>query len=81
MPTMTQTVPPAKRALAQPVRLRTTLYDLIAAINEEAGADEEEAVVATLMYMLQKCRVTCTDGVKTYRLVGNNTAHPSLAGT
>lgn len=81
MLTMTQTTPTARRPLAQRARIKTTLYDMVAAINEEIEADEDEVVVATLVHMLQRRRVTCTDGVKTYRLVCHDTPYPSLVGT
>ena len=37
----------------------TTLYDLIAAVDAEAGPDADDAVTATVMHVLSAYRVTC----------------------
>lgn len=38
--------------------VRTTLYDLIAAINAQADPDDEYAAVATVVYMLDTGQIT-----------------------
>jgi hypothetical protein len=45
--------------------IRTTLYDLIAAINDEVSPEEEGLVVATVMYL------QCTGRLKFIRPVWN----------
>jgi hypothetical protein len=74
MSALTQVLPTAARKTSQPARLQTTLYDLVAAINAEVGADEEEAGLATMVHLLQTYRTTCTIGGKTYRLVCDGAA-------
>jgi hypothetical protein len=49
--------------------LHTTLYDLIAAVNEAAHPDEENAVTATLVHILNTYRVTCLGDLEGCRLV------------
>jgi hypothetical protein len=49
--------------------LRTTLYDLIAAINAQTQADEDDVITATLMHLLQARRVTHLGIFKYRRLV------------
>jgi hypothetical protein len=39
------------------VIIRTTLYDLIEAINSEVSPDEEELVVATVLHLLRSGRI------------------------
>lgn len=55
-------------------RLQTTLYDIVAAINEEVGVDEEPLVLATLMHLFQTHKVTSRDGLQEYRLVCDDAA-------
>jgi hypothetical protein len=38
--------------------IRTTLYDLIAALNAEVGADEDDLVIAGAMHLLNTYRLT-----------------------
>jgi hypothetical protein len=45
--------------------IRTTLYDLIAAINDEVSPEEEGLVVATVMYL------QCTGRLRFLRPVRN----------
>lgn len=45
--------------------IRTTLYDLIAAISDEVSPEEEELVVATVMYL------QCTGRIRFLRPVGS----------
>lgn len=54
MKTATDPSPDATRSNAT---IRTTLYDLIEAINDEIGPDEEQLVVATVVHLLQTGRV------------------------
>jgi hypothetical protein len=39
--------------------IHTTLYDLIAAVEDEVGPQADEAVTATVMHVLRTYRVTC----------------------
>jgi hypothetical protein len=38
--------------------IRTTLYDLIAALNAEVGVDEDDLVIAGVMHLLNTHRLT-----------------------
>jgi hypothetical protein len=38
--------------------IRTTLYDLIAALNSEVSADEDDLVIAGVMHLLNTHRLT-----------------------
>ena len=49
--------------------LHTTLYDLIAAVNEAARPGEENAVMATMVHILHTYRVTCRGDFEGCRLV------------
>jgi hypothetical protein len=40
-----------------PTMIKTTLYDLIDAIRTELPADEDELVVATVLYILKSGRI------------------------
>jgi len=39
--------------------IHTTLYDLIAAISDEAGLDADHIVTATMIHILKSYRVFC----------------------
>ena len=41
-----------------PLPIRTTLYDLVATINEVIGPDEEDLVPAVVAHLLRTYRVT-----------------------
>jgi hypothetical protein len=43
---------------ARPLRLTTTLYELLAAIQEVVGPDEDALLVATVRHLLQSGRLT-----------------------
>jgi hypothetical protein len=49
--------------------LRTTLYDLIAAVNAAARPDEENAITATVIHILNTYRVTCLGDFEGCRLI------------
>jgi hypothetical protein len=49
--------------------LHTTLYDLIAAVDAAASPDEEHAVTATVIHILNTYRVTCRGDFEGCRLV------------
>ena len=50
--------------------MQTTLYELIAALSAEVGADEADGVLtATVVHFLQTHRVTWTGPLAGYRLV------------
>ena len=52
------------------VKVHTTLYDLIAAINKDVSSDEDHVLTATVVHLLNTYRVTCTGALQGYRLVG-----------
>lgn len=45
----------------RPSTVTTTLYDLIAAVQDSVHPDEEELVVPTVVHMLLVGRATCSD--------------------
>jgi len=49
--------------------IRTTLYDLIAAISAEVQADEDDLITATMAHLLEARRVTHLSMFKYRRLV------------
>jgi len=51
-------VPVSKRKQRRALLIHTTLYDLIAAINAEVGADEEDLVVALVVQLVKAHRLT-----------------------
>jgi hypothetical protein len=58
-------------------KLQTTLYDLVATLNAEFSPDEDYAVIATVVHLLNAHRVTCTGALRGYRLVCIDRAHPA----
>lgn len=50
-------MPKAARVRSQSTTITTSLYDLIAAIGDEVGPNEEELVTATVTHILQSGRV------------------------
>ena len=61
---------------SQVEKIQTTLYDLVATINVELSPDEDHAVIATIVHLLNTHRVTCTGALRGYRLVCIDRAHP-----
>jgi hypothetical protein len=51
--------------------LQTTLYDLVAAVSEVAGADEDAVITATMMHLLNFHDVRCIGDFEGYRLVSH----------
>jgi hypothetical protein len=49
--------------------LQTTLYDLVAAVSEVAGADEDDVIIATVVHLLNFHNVICHGDFEGYRLV------------
>lgn len=49
------------QAPAQPARIITTLYDLIAALNEEVGVGEEDVVTAAVVHLCDTGRLRFLD--------------------
>jgi hypothetical protein len=43
---------------ARPLRLTTTLYDLLAALQDVVGPDDDPLVVATMVHLLRSGRLT-----------------------
>lgn len=65
MPCVDDMTPPVSEPL------HTTLYDLIAALQESVEPHEDmAAVTATAMHMLNTYRVTCTGDLQGYRMIG-----------
>jgi hypothetical protein len=54
---MSTVVHPIKKETKSKEVIKTTLYDLIAAINSEVDPEEDYLVVATMMHLLQTGRV------------------------
>ena len=48
--------------------IRTTLYELIAALNAEVGADEDDLVIAGVMHLLNTHRLTYSYASKPWRV-------------
>ncbi len=51
------TMPKSTRMHAKPATVTTTLYDLVAAVCDEVGEDEDALVTATVMHLLHSGRV------------------------
>ena len=66
----------ADTVMSQVTKIQTTLYDLIATLNAEFSPDEDAVVTATVVYLLNTHRVTCTGALQGYLLVCNDKAHP-----
>jgi hypothetical protein len=50
--------PPGRPWTAPPRRLTTTLYDVLTALQEEVGPDDDALVVATVAHFLRSGRLT-----------------------
>jgi hypothetical protein len=61
----------SKREWPHSLIIRTTLYDLIAAINAEVGADEDDLVIALVIHLLKTHWLTYMGTVKPRRFVTN----------
>ena len=62
----------------------TTLYDLIAAINAEVAVEEDDLVIACVLYLLKTRRLTYRGRFAPHRLVSAHRLTPRrrhLAGT
>ena len=57
------------RRSSQPRAIRTTLYDLIAALSAEVPPDEDDLLTATVVHFMNTHRVTYTGALAGYRLV------------
>ena len=66
----------ADTLMAQVAKIQTTLYDLVATLNAELSPDEDNAVIATVVRLLDMHRVTCTGALRGYRLICNDRARP-----
>jgi hypothetical protein len=60
--------------------IRTTLYDLVAAINEVIGPDEEDLVPAVVAHLLQTYRVTGFGALAGVRILCGTTPSYSRVG-
>jgi hypothetical protein len=58
-----------KRKWPHSLIIRTTLYDLIAAINAEVGADEDDLVIALVVHLLKTHWLTYLSSVTPRRFV------------
>lgn len=61
---------PKTPAASQHAPVITTLYDLIAALNEEAGADEEAVVTAAVVHLCQTGRLRFLDDPRKIEIDG-----------
>jgi hypothetical protein len=66
----------ADTVMSQVAKIQTTLYDLVATLNTEFSPDEDNAVIATVVHLLNTHRVTCTGALRGYRLVCIDRARP-----
>ena len=73
METLLQNV--ANTVMAQAVKIQTTLYDLVATLNAEFSPDEDNAVIETVVHLLNTHWVTCTGALQGYQLVCNDRAY------
>ena len=55
---MSTTAIPVGGTTQTPTALTTTLYDLIAALQDVVGPDEDTLVVATVMHLIRSQRLT-----------------------
>jgi hypothetical protein len=55
---MSTTAMPVGYTTQTPTALRTTLYDLIAALQDAAGPDEDTLVVAAVVHLMRSQRLT-----------------------
>ena len=72
METLLQNV--AHTVRSQAAKIQTTLYDLVATLNAEFSPDEDNALIATVVHLLNTHRVTCTGALQGYRLVCHDRA-------
>ena len=88
-PPITRSTPASNDADVTPLRhlenhksreatIHTTLYDLIAALDEIVAPDEGHAVTATVVHLLSTRRVMYTGDLRDYRLVCEPLAQPGL---
>jgi hypothetical protein len=69
MSVISQALTTARPSCSPALPIRTTLYDLIAAINEVIGPDEEELVPAVVAHLLRTYRVTGLGDLTGVRMV------------
>ena len=50
--------PSGNREMGAPTRMQTTLYDLIAALQDVMAPEEEELMIATVVYFLNTGHIT-----------------------
>jgi hypothetical protein len=48
----------SKRKRPRALLIHTTLYDLMAAVNAEVGADEGDLAIAYVVQLVKACRLT-----------------------
>jgi hypothetical protein len=66
----------ADTVMSQVTKIQTTLYDLVATLSAGFSPDEDNAVIPTVVHLLNTHRVTCTGALRGYRLVCNDRARP-----
>jgi hypothetical protein len=69
MSVISQALTTARPSCSPALPIRTTLYDLIAAINEVIGPDEEDLVPAVVAHLLRTYRVTGLGDLAGVRMV------------
>jgi hypothetical protein len=62
----------ADTVMAQVAKIQTTLYDLVATLNAELSPDEDNAVIATIVHLLDTHQVTCIGALRGYQLICND---------
>lgn len=73
MSVVSQALTTARPSCSPPLPIRTTLYDLIVAINEVIGPDEEDLVPAVVAHLLRTHRVTGLGDLAGVRMVCDTT--------
>jgi hypothetical protein len=69
MQTAAQSLSTPAPAGAESTTIETTLYDLIAAVSAEAGPDEDELILATVVHLLNSGQARFTGAWKNAKVV------------
>lgn len=75
-----QALTTARPSCSPPLPICTTLYDLIVAINEVIGPDEEDLAPAVVAHLLRTYRVTGLGDLAGVRMVCDTTPSYSRVG-
>lgn len=69
MESSVQHFPTQAPADAEPTTIETTLYELIAAISAEAGPEEDDLILATVVHLVNSGQVRFTGDWKNAKVV------------